>query len=184
MQRKNVVIAVISIMILFAVIFALVSVFSSDTTIQPLIQSTIKLRANLDDPVLRAKAITELNDQVKDLDSPGINDGWTVMASCIPTAEGCSDDDFMNFIISAVNDREKDLTYGAVLKDIIITHRYWGDTENVIQFSQALTNVNAAISEMHASTAMNIWNKIVECNGVCPEYDNLFFELIEVVAQL
>lgn len=178
------VIAVIGIMILFAVIFALVSVFSSDATIQPLIQSTIKLRANLDDPVLRAKAITELNDLVKDLDSPGINDGWTVLASCIPAAEGCSDDDFMNFIISAVNDREKDLTYGAVLKDIIITHRYWGDTENVIQFSQALTNVNMAISEMHASTAMNTWNKIVECNGVCPEYDNLFFELIEVVAQL
>lgn len=178
------VIAVISIMILFAVIFALVSVFSSDTTIQPLIQSAIKLRSNLDDPVLRAKAITELNDIVQELDSPGINDGWTVMASCIPSAERCSDDDFMNFIMSAVNDREKDLAYGAVIKEIIITHRYWGDTENVIQFSQALTNVNTGIGEMHASPAMNIWNKIVECNGVCPEYDNLFFELIEVVSQL
>jgi hypothetical protein len=184
MQRKNVVIAVISIMILFAVIFALVSVFSSNATIQPLIQSTIKLRSNLDDPVLRAKAITELNDIVQELDSPGINEGWTVMASCVPTAEGCSDDDFMNFIISAVNDREKDLTYGAVVQDIIVVHRYWGDSENVIQFSQALTNVNTGISEMHASSAMNLWNKIIECNGVCPEYDNLFFELVEVISQL
>lgn len=178
------VIAVIGVMILFAAIFALVSVLSSNVTIQPLIQSTIKLRSNVADPVLRAKAITELNDIVQELDSPGINDGWTVMASCVPSAEGCSDDDFMNFIISAVNDREKDLTYGAVLKDIIITHRYWGDTENVIEFSQALTNVNTAINGMHASSALNAWNKIVECNGVCPEYDNLFFELVEVVSQL
>jgi len=184
MKRKNVVIAVIGVMILFAAIFALVSVFSNNTTIQPLILDTIKLRSNFDNPVQRAKAITEINSIVEDLNSEGINDGWTVLASCMPTQEGCSDDDFMNFIISAVNARKKDLEYNGVIKDIIIVHRYWGDTENVIEFSQALTNANTAINGMHASSAVNAWNKIIECNGVCAEYDNLFFDLVEVVVDL
>ncbi len=182
MRRKNVVIGVIGAMILIAIIFALVSLMSGRSSVQPLIHSTIKLRANAEDPVLRAKAITDINSLVQDLDNSGVNEGWRAMAVCIP--EGCSDDEYMNFIISAINEYPKDIEHNAAIKELIKVHRFWGDSTNVITFSQALTYSNNLINELHSSKAASIWNSIVDCNGVCEEYDNLFFELIGVVVEL
>lgn len=182
MKRKNVVIGIICAMIIIAVIFALVSLFSSKFSIQPLLLNTVYLRANFDDPIARAKAITEINTIVADFDDSGINEGWRAIASCI--TEGCTDDDYMNFIMAAVNSRPGDIENAAVITELIKVHRFWGDTTNVIVFSQALTNTNNMVNDLHFSTAVNVWNRIIECNGLCEEYDNLFFELIKVVVEL
>jgi hypothetical protein len=182
MKRKNVVIGVIGAMILLAVIIAFFSLFSSSATIQPLILNTITLRNHADDSIIRAEAITELNSLVDRLDSSGINEGWRAMASCIP--QGCSDDDYMNFIAYGVNDHGNDLAHGEVIKELIKVHRFWGDETNVIVFSQSLTNTNNLVNSMHVSTALNLWNDLVVCNGECAEFDDLFFEIIEVIVQL
>ena len=182
MKRKNVVIGVISAMILIAVIFAMVSLFSSKYTAKPLILNTINLRTNFDDPVARANAITNINTIVADMDDAGINEGWRAMAACIP--ETCSDDEYMNFILSAVNDRPKDIEYGNIIKELVKVHRFWGDSTNVITFSQSLTNTNNMINDLRFSTAVNAWNRIVDCNGECEDYDNLFFELIKTIVDL
>ncbi|MBN1644995.1 hypothetical protein JW851_03080 [Candidatus Woesearchaeota archaeon] len=182
MKRKNVVIGVICAMILIAVIFALVSLFSGKYTAKPLILNTINLRANFDNPVARAEAITEINKIVADLNDAGINEGWRAMAACIP--ETCSDDEYMNFILSAVNNRPKDIEYSEIIKELVKVHRFWGDSTNVIVFSQSLTNTNNLVNELHFSTAVNAWNRIVECNGECEDYDNLFFDLIKIIVEL
>ncbi|MBD3361879.1 hypothetical protein GF358_03760 [Candidatus Woesearchaeota archaeon] len=182
MKRKNVVIGVIGAIILVAILFAMVSLMSSSASSKDLVLNVIKLRTNYDDPVLRAKAITDLNSIVEDIDSSVINEGWRGLAACIP--EGCSDDDYMNFIMSAIVDQPNAIEHSDVLIEAIKVHRYWGSNTNVIEFSQALTNTNNLINELHFSTAVNVWNRIVECNGQCEEYDNLFFELIKVIAEL
>lgn len=176
------VIGVISAMILIAIIFALVSMFSSKYSVQPLILNTIYLRNSFDDPVARAKAITEINTIVSDLDDSAINEGWRAVASCI--TEGCTDDDYMNFIMAAVTARPGDLETSDVIAELVKVHRFWGDTSNVIVFSESLTNTNNLVNGLHFSTAVNAWNKIVDCNGACEEYDNLFFELIKVIVEL
>ncbi|MBW2968974.1 hypothetical protein KY304_01635 [Candidatus Woesearchaeota archaeon] len=182
MKRKNLVIGVIGAMILIAMIFALVSLMSDRSSIQNLIHSTIKLRDNIEDPVVRAKAITDINSLVQELDNSGINEGWRAMAVCIP--EGCSDDEYMNFIISAINEYPKDIEHGYIVKEIIKVHRFWGDSANVIEFSESLTESNKLITELHSSKAANLWNDIVSCNGECEEFDNLFFEMIGVIVEL
>lgn len=182
MKRKNVVIGVIGAIILIAIIFAMVGLMSSSASSKDLVLNVIKLRASNDNPVLRAKAITDLNTIVEDINSNVINDGWRGIAACIP--EGCTDDDYMNFIMSAIVDKPNEIENSDVLIEAIKVHRYWGSSTNVIEFSQALTNTNTLINGLHFSTAVNVWNRIVECNGQCEEYDNLFFELIKVIAEL
>jgi len=182
MKRKNVVIGIIVAMILIAMAFALVSLFSGSVSVKALVLRTIELRNNFEDPVARAQAITDINAFVSELNDQGINEGWRSLAACIP--EGCTDDDYMNFIMSAVSAQPKKFEHSMLIRNLIKVHRYWGDKTNVIIFSQALTDTNNMINELHFSTAANVWSDIVACNGECEDYDNRFFKMIKVIVEL
>jgi hypothetical protein len=175
MSLKTVVIGTLGLGILVTAIAILLSFTTGESQVPELIPTIVKLHQDRENPVEKAKDITRIDEIVVDIDNTAITDSWHSMLTCLK--ENCVPDDYFNFIMIIINEKSHELKYSNLVTNILITQRYWG-TENIVEFSKALTAANTDVESLHDTAISGKWQQIVECNGECPEKDDLFFEMI------
>ena len=180
MSLKTVVIGTLGLGILVTALAILLSFTSGTDQTPELIPTIASLYQHKADSVTRAKDITKIDEIVTDLDNPEITDAWMSLLDCLK--ENCLADDYFNFIMIIINEKSSDIKYSNLLTNILITERYWG-TENIVEFSRALTAANTDIDALHNKEASDKWQDIVECNGACPEKNDLFFDMIQILTR-
>ena len=180
MSLKTVVIGTLGLGILVTAVAILLSLTSGTDQTPELIPAIASLYQHKDDSVAKAKDITKIDEIVTDLDNPEITDAWLFLLDCLK--ENCLADDYFNFIMIIINEKSSDIKYSNLLTNILITERYWG-TENIVEFSRALTAANTDIDALHNKEASDKWQDIVECNGACPEKNDLFFDIIRILSR-
>jgi len=180
MSLKTVVIGTLGLGVLITAVAILLSFTGGTDQTPELIPTIVQLYQHKDNSVEKAKDITKIDEIVTDLDNTQITDAWLSMLDCLK--EQCVPDDYFNFIMIVINEKSNDLTYSNLLTNILITQRYWG-TENIVDFSKALTAANTDIDTLHNKAVSDKWDDIVACNGVCAEKNDLFFQLIQTLYQ-
>jgi len=175
MSLKTVVIGTLGLGVLITAVAILLSFTGGPDQTPDLIPTIVKLYQHKDNSVEKAKDITKIDEIVTDMDNTAVTDAWLSMLDCLK--EQCVPDDYFNFIMIVINEKSHDIKYSNLLTNILITQRYWG-SENIVEFSKALTAANADIDVLHNKAISNKWDEIVACNGVCPEKNDLFFGLL------
>jgi len=175
MSLKTVVIGTLGLGILVTAIAVLLSFTTGESQTPELIPTIVKLYQDRDNSVEKAKDITKIDEIVTDTDNTEITDAWLSMLDCLK--EKCVPDDYFNFIMIVINEKGHEIKYSNLLTNILITQRYWG-TENIVEFSKALTAATKDIEALHNKEVSAKWQEIIECNGECPEKNDLFFQTI------
>lgn len=179
MSLKTVVIGTLGLGILVTALAILLSFTTGESQTPELIPTIVKLYQDRDNSVEKAKDITKIDEIVTDIDNTEVTDAWLSMLDCLK--ETCVPDDYFNFIMIVINEKGHEIKYSNLLTNILITQRYWG-TENIVEFSKALTAANTDIEALHNKAISSKWEEVVECNGVCPEKNDLFFQTIGLLA--
>lgn len=179
MSLKTVVIGTLGLGILVTALAILLSFTTGESQTPELIPTIVKLYQDRDNSVEKAKDITKIDEIVTDIDNTEVTDAWLSMLDCLK--ETCVPDDYFNFIMIVINEKGHEIKYSNLLTNILITQRYWG-TENIVEFSKALTAANTDIEALHNKAISSKWKEVVECNGVCPEKNDLFFQTIGLLA--
>ena len=159
--------------LLIAIILAY-TIFSATEVAQPLIVNVAELRNSAGDPVKNAKLVAHIGDLAAD-STELVQDQWSYMTECLPT--GCVDDEYFNMILIISQEYKDELQYADLISNSIIAHRFWG-SEDVVEFSRALSEANDGYSLIKSKQVRNKWNEIVECKGECAHMNDLFFEII------
>ncbi len=176
----SIVVSVIGILIILAAVVVIAKVMGSDAPYRPIIYKTIELRKAAS-PVEKANLITNIDDLVVQADSVEVKDQWDRMMQCLATA--CPDEAYLDMVLVTVAAFEQDIPESAVLINVIATAKYWGDPNHLLDFSKALSIANDQIESLDNRKAEKVWEQIVECNGVCPEKNDLYFDLIGIIVQ-
>jgi len=181
MSIKTVVIGVLGLgIIITALAVALSFLMANQADVPTVILNAIDMKQKLDDPVVRAKAVTNIDEAVKTLRNDAISESWQTVLSCLQ--QGCVPDDYFNFIAVVVQEKKEEVLSSDLIFNMLVVQRYWGG-ENIVEFSKALAASNDAIEQLGSKTASDKWAEIIACNGACPEKDNLFFDMIKIVLQ-
>lgn len=181
MSLKTVVIGALGLGIIITALAVALSFFvGNQADVPTLLLNTIDLKQKLDDPVVRAKAVTNIDDAVRSLRNDAISESWQTVLSCLQ--QGCVPDDYFNFIAVVIQEKKEEAVNSDLIFNILIVQRYWGG-ENIVEFSKALAAANDEVEQLRSKAASDKWSDIVECNGACPEKDDLFFEMIKIVLQ-
>ena len=180
MSLKTVVIGTLGLGILVTAIAILLSFTSGESPTPELIPTIADLHQHRINSVEKAKDIAKIDEIVTDIDNTAITDAWLSMLDCLK--EKCVPDDYFNFIMVVINEKSHDIKYSNLLTNMLVTQRYWG-TENIVDFSKALTAANTDIEALHNKAVSDKWQEIVDCNGVCAEKDSLFFEIISILSR-
>ncbi len=175
---KRVILPVLGVMILFIAVVVIAGIFGSDAPIKPILTSVIEARAETD-PVQRSKLISNLDDYVKQSENPVLTEQWNKVLGCLGTR--CPDEAFSDTIFVVAKEYQNEFPKSDLIMNIIAINRFWNDPERVLEFSKATTTVDKAISEIGNRRILNTWKEIVDCNGKCPEYNDLFFKLIDEI---
>lgn len=179
MSLKTVVIGTLGLGILVTALAVLLSFTAGESTTPELIPTIVKLYQDKDNSVEKAKDITKIDEVVTDIDDTSVSEAWYSMLDCLKGT--CVPDDYFNFIMIVINEKSHEIKYSNLLTNILITQRYWG-TENIVEFSKALTAANTDIEALHDKTISAAWQDVVDCNGVCPEKNDLFFQMMGLLA--
>jgi hypothetical protein len=174
------ILSVVGILVLLGAVVVVAMFMGNNAPIRPLIHKTIELR-DASDPVDRADLITTIDDLAAQSGSDAIKDQWDRMLQCLATA--CPDVAYFDLILVTVANFEEDIPESALLINIVATAKYWGDSENLLEFSKALSIANEQIDDLDSRKANKLWGEIVDCNGVCPEKNDLYFDLIRTIVQ-
>lgn len=178
MSLKTVVIGTLGLGVLITAVAILLSFTGGPDQTPELIPTIVQLYQHKDNSVEKAKDITKIDEIVTELDNTQITDAWLSMLDCLK--EQCVPDDYFNFIMIVINEKSHAVQYSNLLTNILITQRYWR-TENIVDFSKALTAANTDIDALHNKAVSDKWDDIVACNGVCAEKNDLFFQLIQTL---
>lgn len=173
-------ISIVGIIIILVAVFAIASMLGSNAPVKPIIAKTIQLK-QATEPVEKAKLITDLDDLITQTENKELKDQWDRMMGCLSTS--CPDEAFLDMVLVTVANYEQELPESALLINIIATAKYWGNQEHLLEFSKALSMANDQVDELQNKNARKQWQQIVECNGTCPEKNDLFFNIIETIAQ-
>lgn len=172
--------AVIAIVILVVAVVIIVNVMSGDPPAKSLIFKSLELR-KAQNPVDKADLISSIDDLVADTDNSEIKDQWERMTKCLAT--NCPDEAYLDMVLVTVASYESEIKESALLINIIATAKYWGDNEHLLEFSKALSIANEQITLLENRNAEKEWDEVVKCNGVCPEKNDLYFNLITTIVQ-
>jgi len=176
----SIIAAIIGIVILAVTVVIIVKVMTGEPPIKAIIYKTSELR-RATAPLERANLITDLDDLVVEANNDDVKEQWDRMTQCL--AAGCPDEAYLDMILVTVAAFEQDIPESALLINIIATAKYWDKPENLLDFSKALSIANEQIQSLDNRKIEKIWTQIVECNGVCPEKNSLYFELIGAIVQ-
>ena len=146
-----------------------------------LILKVLELREDYasSDLISQAEKVTEIDNLVSFIKSQPIDDSWETTALCI--AKNCADTDFLDFILDiSLESGKTGSEKGRLIVNLLTADKYW-NTDNTLQFSQALTDTNSEIENFNSEAANAKWKEIVECNGACSQKDQLLFELLKLI---
>lgn len=163
------------VIILLIVIVGILSLWKGDST-GDLILNVISLRKAPTDVVKRSTLISTTNEMISSLGNKRIKGDWDTLSECMQ--KGCTDIDYYNFLITVVT--QKKVANGDLIYNLILVNKYWGTAE-IIDFSQALTKVDKAVSDLGSREVTKAWQAIVACDGKCVEKDDLFFQMIKTI---
>lgn len=176
----TIIFSIIGIVIIVLAVVIILKVVRSEPPARELVYKTIDLR-QAKSPVDRADLITSIDELVARSESQEIKDQWGRMTQCLSSS--CPDEAFLDMVLVTVAAFEKDIRDSALLINIIATSKYWDKPEHLLEFSKALSIANEQIDLLEDRKAGKLWEQIVECNNVCPEKNDLYFELIRNVVQ-
>ena len=171
--------SIIGIIIVILAIVVAASFLGSSAPIRPIIHQGIELRTAADDPLKKARAITDLDELILATKNNDIKDQWDRMMQCLPTI--CPDEAYFDLILITVASYEQDIPQSALLINVIAVGKYWGVEENLLEFSKALTIATDQIDELESKSVRKQWQQIIDCNGTCPEKNDLLFSLIQTI---
>ena len=176
-KSKNTLI-VIAVLLVVVVIAGVWSYLNSDDT-QDVVLNIVSLRKGPPEIVKRAALITQTNLMVRKMGSRRIQNDWEGLSECMP--KGCTDIDYYNFLVTVIT--QKKVKHSDLIYNLILTNKYWG-TNEIIDFSQALTKVNEEVEALGSREVSKNWSEIIQCDGKCPEKDDLFFQMIKLTVMV
>jgi hypothetical protein len=144
-----------------------------------LIESTIKLRG-MTEAVPRAALITEMDKNVQAIENSAITAHWALLSGCV-ASNSCTQDDYFDFLLIIAMEEPDDVPNSELITNLITVNRYWGQPEHIIEFSKALTAANDQVRALQMQAIDGKWQETVRCDGKCPEYHALFFELVRLL---
>lgn len=177
---SGVFVSIVGIIILLVAVVVIAKVLGSDAPIKPLIYKSLELR-KAEGSVERAGLISSLDDLVVQSDNEEVQAQWDRMTSCLGSS--CPDEAYLDMILVVVANFEDELPESGLLVNIIATAKYWDDSEHLLDFSRALSIANEQIDSLDSKRARKAWDAVVDCDNVCPEKFDLYFDLIEAVVQ-
>lgn len=180
MQAKNIVIGAIGVVIL-ALVLVLLAVLLKEEDVPAVIVNTVALYEYRDDEVRKAEYVAAVEKAVEEFSSAGIKEQWEGLTDCL-SKNTCTTEDFLDFLYVLSSEKKEDFLHGETVVNTIIVHRYWNTTE-IVEFSQALTKVQAQVDQTDSKTIKNKWNEVVGCKNTCENKDALFFEFIRLLAK-
>lgn len=176
------IVAVAGIVLIVIIAIIIVSnVAGGDPPVKSIILKTTDLRAASDDSVRRAQLISAIDTLVAKSGDENIDEQWARMTECLGTT--CPDDAFFDMVFVSTNDHQADIKNADLILNILVVNRYW-DTEEVVEFSKSLSEVDTQLQELGSRKAKGTWDDIVECNNECAERNDLYFELIRSITEL
>jgi hypothetical protein len=181
MSLKTIIIGALGAGIIITALAVLLGLMTGGASASDLILKTVNLRENIDDSVARAKDISMIDDMVNSIGNEAIAEGWQSMLGCLQTR--CVADDYFNFILLVIQEEGDEACHSDLLTNVIVTHRYWGTNESIVEFSKALTFTNDAVESLGVRDVSKQWEEIVKCNGVCAQKDALFFNIVTLILQ-
>ncbi len=176
---KRVLTWIIAVVFLIALVYGAFQVFSEKVSPPELMVDAMELRAT-NDTVARAELITKMDRSVKLLESSGVSAQWASLSSCV-AANSCNQDDYFDFLLMIAVEKTKDVPNSALIANAITANRYWGNSERIIEFSNALSEANRQVEELNLRTIRNKWQEIIQCDGKCAKFHDLFFDFIRLL---
>ncbi|MBW3019127.1 hypothetical protein KY329_03010 [Candidatus Woesearchaeota archaeon] len=149
--------------------------------VKSIILKTIDLRTSSADSVKKAQLVSALDTLVAQANDANIEEQWTRMTECL--AAQCPDDAFFDMVFVATNEHQTDINNADLILNLLVVNRYWG-SEEVVEFSKSLSEVDTQLQELNNRKAKSIWDDIVECNNACADKNGLYFELIRNIAEI
>ncbi len=177
---STVIFSIIGIVIIVVAVVVIASVLRGEPPAKPLIYKTVELR-KASDSLERAELIADIDDLVAESENDEIAEQWGKMMKCLKTS--CPDEAYLDMVLVTVAGFENEIPESALLINIIATAKYWDDPEHLLDFSKALSIANEQIDAIDDRKSVKIWDEIVECNGACPEMNDLYFEIILTIVQ-
>lgn len=124
-----------------------------------------------------AQKISSVNKNVNDLENTKIIKNWESIMLCL--AKSCDDKDFIEFILKVT--LEENIINGEIILGISEADIYW-NTDKVVKFSEAIIKVNTNIGILDNTEISEKWSEIIACDGICSEKEQLFFDMVELIA--
>jgi len=176
----TVIAAIAGILLIVVTVVILVAVLTPNSDPSSLISKAIELR-NSKTPIERANLITSIDDEVASLGNSDVSEQWDRMLSCL--SEVCPDEAFLDLILVTTAAFETEIPNSATIINAIATVKYWGNSENMLDFSRAMSNADKQIEESDNRAAKKVWDQILECENTCEDKNNLYFALIRALTQ-
>ena len=176
---KRVLTWIIGILFLLGIIFFAAELIRGEPPVNKLMTSTIALQNNKE-TVQRAKAITEMDQMVRKLESDAIEAQWSALTACI-AIDTCTQDDYFDFLLMIAIERQNDVPNAGLIINAITVNRYWGNSDKILDFSRSLSEANDQVAALQLKIIANKWLEIIYCDGKCKEFHTLFFEFIRLL---
>lgn len=174
------ILAILGIVVVIGAIFLIAKIVGGNAPIKPIIQYSIELR-NTNDTVKKSELISKLDELIQQAENDDLTEQWQRMTGCLGTS--CPDEAYFDLVLVVVSVYEADIPHSATIINLIATNKYWGDPEQIVEFSKAMTLADDQIRDLKNRSSEKTWQEIVACNAVCPERNDLFFELIGNILQ-
>ncbi len=142
-----------------------------------LIEYIILLRkASIQEDVVKtAFYITKIEKLIKEMQSQEIVPAWQKAINC--AYNSCDDKVFLELIdIAAISELDKGRN--SIIHSLIRSASLW-DGQNIVLFSESLTQTDKQIEEINSQSVSETWSKTISCNGRCSEFNDLVIDLIE-----
>jgi hypothetical protein len=178
-NMKRVLTWIIAVLFLIALVYGVYQMVKEKPSPTQLMMDAITLRTT-NDTVGRAEIITEMDRQVKMIKSDGISAQWASLSACI-AANSCNQDDYFDFLLMISIEKQKEVPHADIIVNAVTSNRYWGNSEKIIDFSNALSAANTQVDDLDLRTIRNKWQEIIQCDGKCPQFHELFFDFIRLL---
>ncbi|MFQ5620735.1 MAG: hypothetical protein ACE5FT_02745 [Candidatus Nanoarchaeia archaeon] len=139
---------------------------------------------NLRNPALatvtKSGLVSLTDEKMRALDNPVISEHWGTLLECLDA--GCEDSKFFGMVY--VLALEENVPHKKLITDLIVTQRYWGTEEGILVFSKAVSDVDRGVAGLQSSKVKSGWQAVVDCDGVCEEKNDLYFNLFKQIIKV
>ncbi len=113
-----------------------------------------------------AKKISELESVLGDSKEANVRKNWENILGCVYIA--CQDKDYISLIDSVALTKKNDKN--VAIHSLIETYEFW-NSNNVVYFSESLTQTDELIEKLDQEEISVMWQDIVDCNAKCQNFE-------------